>query len=240
VVGAGGGPTLRPVRALVISHDPSERPALVGARLEEHGFELDVFVVCDDSGEAVSHRPFPSLDGVDVLVAMGSPWSVYDDEIGSWIGREIDLVREAHRRAVPYLGVCFGGQVLAAALGASVERAPRPELGWCTVETTAPDAVDEGPWFQWHGDRFTLPAGATELARNDVGVQAFRMGRSVAVQFHPEVDLELLSSWIGDGEPLDPLFEQLGVEPTALLTSTAELAARATANTNRLVDWFLA
>jgi GMP synthase-like glutamine amidotransferase len=228
------------MRALVVSHDPSERPALVGRRLEEHGIELDVFVVCDDSGDPVSHRPFPTLDGVDVLVAMGSPWSVYDDAIASWIGREIDLVREAHDRGIPYLGVCFGGQVLAAALGATVEPAPRPELGWCPVETSAPDAIAEGPWFQWHGDRFTLAAGASELARNDVGVQAFRMGRSVGVQFHPEVDLTLLASWIGEGEPPDPLFAQLGVEPASLLEATAQLAARTQVNTNRLVDWFLA
>jgi GMP synthase-like glutamine amidotransferase len=227
------------MRALVISHDPSERPALVGARLEAHGFELDVFVVCDDAGDAVSHQPFPSLDGVDVVAAMGSPWSVYDPAIESWIGREIALVREAHERGIPYLGVCFGGQVLAAALGAGVERAPRPELGWCTVESAAPEVVAEGPWFQWHGDRFALPDGATELARSDVGVQAFQMGRSVGVQFHPEVDLALLSSWIGGGEPLDPLFAQLGVDPTDLLTTTAQLAPRAQAHTDRLVDWFL-
>jgi GMP synthase-like glutamine amidotransferase len=231
--------TLRPVRALVISHDPSEQPGLVGERLIQRGFELDVFVVCDSTGDGVSHRPFPDVDGADVVVAMGSPWSVYSDEIGSWIGREIDFVREVHRRHTPFLGICFGGQVLSAALGGTVERAPRPELGWCRVESLVPDAIDEGPWFQWHGDRFTVPAGATELARNDVGVQAFRMGRSVGVQFHPEVDRDLLVSWVRDGEPLDPLFEELGVDVDDLLATTATLEPAAGENTRRLVDWFL-
>src|SRR5690606_17499247 len=114
----------------------------------------EVFVVCDDVDEQVSDRPFPSHDGVDLVVAMGAPWSVYDtDRIGSWVGRELGLVREAHQRAIPYLGVCFGGQLLAAALGGSVERAPRPELGWLMVESTTA-SIAPGPWFQWHGDRF--------------------------------------------------------------------------------------
>jgi GMP synthase-like glutamine amidotransferase len=224
------------VRALVISHDPTEQPAVVGARLVERGYELDIFVVCDSTGEPESHRPFPGLDGVDVVVAMGAPWSVYDDAtIGSWIHREIAFVRDVHERGVPYLGVCFGGQVLSVALGGVVERAPRPELGWFEVESFT-DAIAPGPWFQWHGDRFTLPPGATELARNEVGVQAFRMGRSVAVQFHPEVDTSLLTSWLSDGEPLDPLFAELDVDARRLLDATAELEPKVTANARRLVD----
>jgi GMP synthase-like glutamine amidotransferase len=229
------------VRALVISHDPTEQPGLVGERLVAHGYELDVFVVCDSIAEPRSHRPFPALDGVDVVVAMGAPWSVYDDAtIGSWIRREVDFVRAVHERAVPFLGVCFGGQVLSAALGGAVEPAPRPELGWCEVASAVPDAIADGPWFQWHGDRFTLPPGATELARNGVGVQAFRMGTSMGVQFHPEVDTALLTSWVCDGEPLDPLFAELGVDPIALVETSRRIAGETVANAHRLVDWFLA
>jgi GMP synthase-like glutamine amidotransferase len=229
------------VRALVISHDPTEQPAVVGARLARHGYDLEVFVVCDAVDDPVSHRPFPALDGVDVVVAMGAPWSVYDEvAIGSWIGRELAFVREVHERGVPYLGVCFGAQVLSAALGGTVEPAPRPELGWCHVETTVPEVIAGGPWFQWHGDRFSLPAGAAELARNDVGVQAFRMGRSVGVQFHPEVDVALLTGWLDDGEPLDPLFAQLGVDPHELLVHAKALSATTADRAHRLVDWFLA
>jgi GMP synthase-like glutamine amidotransferase len=229
------------VRALVISHDPTERPALIGARLERLGYDLETFVVCESTEAPESNRPFPALDGVDAVVAMGAPWSVYDGAtIGSWIDRELTFVQEVHARGVPYLGVCFGGQVLAAALGGRVEPAPRPELGWCGVETLVPDTLAAAPWFQWHGDRFTLPPGATELAHNDVGVQAFRMGRSVGVQFHPEVDRELLASWLDDGEPLDPLFARLGVEPAAVLAEAARVATVTAKNTNGLVDWWLA
>jgi GMP synthase-like glutamine amidotransferase len=177
---------------------------------------------------------------VDVVVAMGAPWSVYDDAtIGSWIGREIAFVRDVHERGIPYLGVCFGGQVLAAALGGQVERAPRSELGWCLVGTTAAPAVADGPWFHWHSDRFTLPPGADALAANEVGVQAFRVGRSVGVQFHPEVDADLMASWLLDGGPPDPLFAELGVEVADIMTTTSSLAAVSMQNAHRLVDWFL-
>jgi GMP synthase-like glutamine amidotransferase len=139
--------------------------------------------------------------------------------------------------------VCFGAQVLAAALGGTVERAPRPELGWCRVESTTA-AIAEGPWFQWHRDRFTLPAGALSLAHNELGVQAFRRGRSVGVQFHPEVDHRLLSSWLAgsrpaEGEPPDPLFEELAVDVPSLLTTTERLETDVVRNAHRLVDWFL-
>src|SRR5690606_9283751 len=105
------------MRALVISHDPSEVAGRVGLRLEQHGYRLDVFTVCDDADDPVSHRPFPGPDRYDLVVAMGAPWSVYDTAtIGTWIGRERDFVRAVHDRGVPYLGICFGAQVLAAAL----------------------------------------------------------------------------------------------------------------------------
>jgi GMP synthase-like glutamine amidotransferase len=228
------------VRALVISHDPTEQPAVVGATLELRGYDLDVFVVCDSPADPVSERPFPCLDGVDAVVVMGAPWSVYDSTtIGSWIARELAFVREVHERGVPYLGICFGGQVLAAALGGQVEPAPRAELGWCCVDPLVPAAVAAGPWFQWHGDRFTLPPGAVELARNDVGVQAFCTGRSVGVQFHPEVDHALLASWLRDGEPPDPLFAQLGVDPETVLAEAAEVEATTSRHSAELVDWWL-
>jgi GMP synthase-like glutamine amidotransferase len=231
----------RTVRALVISHDPSEEAGLVGACLEQRGFRLEPFVVCESTEQPVSHRPFPSIDGIDLVVAMGAPWSVDDTAtIGSWIGRELDFVRAVHRRAVPYLGVCFGAQVLAAALGGRVERAPHPELGWVRVQSARPEAIAPGPWFQWHRDRFVAPPGAVELARNDAGVQAFRIGQSVGVQFHPEVDAALLQRWLGDdGEVPDALFTELGVDPRDVLADARRADERNGRDTAQLVDWFL-
>ncbi|HEX7096098.1 MAG TPA: type 1 glutamine amidotransferase [Acidimicrobiales bacterium] len=227
-------------RALVVSHDPSEVAGRVGLCLERRGYGLDVFVVCPDADRPVSHTPFPDPGAYDIVVVMGAPWSVYDTAtIGTWIGRELDFVRSAHERGVPYLGICFGAQVLAAALGGDVHPAPRPEVGWGTVETTAPELIAPGPWFQWHRDRFTVPAGARELARNDVGSQAFRVGRSLGVQFHPEVDGELLRSWLPADAPVDPIFDEAGVDPARLLDETDRHAEASRPNVERLVDGFL-
>jgi GMP synthase-like glutamine amidotransferase len=140
---------------------------------------------------------------------------------------------------MPVLGNCFGAQALSAALGGTVERAPRPELGWVRVDTDAPDVVASGPWFEWHRDRFTVPPGGVALARTDAGVQAFRFGNCMGVQFHPEVDVTLLGSWLGDDGTPDALFGELGVDPCELLTETAAREQASAANACRLVDHFL-
>ena len=70
------------------------------------------------------------------------------------------------------------------------------EIGWFTVDSADEDAVPAGPWLEFHEDRCLLPAGATVLARNDAAVQAFRIGRHFAVQFHPEVDGPQLKRWL--------------------------------------------
>ena len=67
---------------------------------------------------------------------------------------------------------------------------PTPEIGWYDVDTDQPEMVPGGPWFQWHFDRWTLPPGATEIARTANSSQAFVLGRALALQFHPEIDYD--------------------------------------------------
>ena len=157
------------VKALVISHEDDGGPGLVGARLEERGVTLDVAQIA--RGRNVGPDRLPPLDGYDAVVSLGCTEAVFDrDAVGSWIDPELDLLRAAHANGVPVFGICFGGQALAAALGALVERAPTPEIGWfeleLTAEGTAPFAA--GPWMVWHLDRFSMPAGATEIARTSL------------------------------------------------------------------------
>jgi GMP synthase-like glutamine amidotransferase len=125
--------------------------------------------------------------------------------LGSWrspreagepdVAAELDLLRRAVDADVPVLGLCYGGQALAAVLGGTVERTPRPELGWHEVETADPSVVAPGPWLQWHFERFTVPPGAEELARSPTGPQAFRRGPHLGVQFHPESTVEIVERW---------------------------------------------
>ena len=224
-------------RALVIEHDWYCPAAGVGDRLVEHGYQLDAFRVLDDPTDPVCTKPYPDATDYDVLVVTGSTWSVTDtDTIGSWIGREIEMVRAAHDAGVAVLGLCFGGQVLSAALGGEVRPVDTPEFGWHEVDTDLPDAIAPGPWFEWHYDGFTVPDGATEIARTAVSPQAFRIGRSVGTQFHPEVTTELVDRWINMDEKE---LRAHGVDPTVMAARSKEEAVGNRARSDVLVDWFL-
>ena len=135
------------------------------------------------------------------------------------------------------LGVCFGGQALAAALGGTVERAPKAEFGWYEVQSCVPDVIATGPWFQWHFDRFTVPEGATVLAHSDVGVQAFRIGRSLGLQFHPELTATILEGWLADADAAE--LRHLDGTPDGLLAQTVALQEVARPHTDAIVDHFL-
>jgi GMP synthase-like glutamine amidotransferase len=227
-------------RALVVNHDKYSLPGMVGDRLEHHGFELVDLVVVEDIHHPVSDVPFPDPRDYDVVVPMGSPWSVYDTEtIGTWIGREVDMLRAAVEADVPVLGVCFGGQALAAALGATVEKSPAPEIGWFQIESSVPDLIADGPWFQWHFDRFELPDGATALAHGPMGIQAFRIGPHLGLQFHPEITADVLAPWLDFAER-DHLEQRLGIDGDDLLEETKRRQEEARPHTEALVDGFLA
>ncbi|MGW2233362.1 type 1 glutamine amidotransferase [Streptomyces sp. NPDC001759] len=228
------------MRALVVQHDHVTEPGLVGARLQERGYDLTVITVVPEHRHHVPNVTFdfPDADGWDLIVSLGAPWSVYDETaVGSWVGGELALLRKAHHLGVPVLGVCFGAQALTTALGGSVQAAPRPEIGWVEVDTDDPSLVDPGPWFQWHYDRCVLPPGAREVARNAVCAQAFRAGRSLGVQFHPEITTAMVRGWIETGGAQQCV--RHGVDPAELLTVSRAMEPTARVNARRLVDGFL-
>ncbi|MBO1415616.1 type 1 glutamine amidotransferase [Streptomyces sp. FH025] len=227
------------MRALVIQHDHISLPGLIGERLVQRGYHLDAVTVvpAERFGAPGVDFSFPDPAGYDLIVPFGAPWSVDDDTIGGWVRGELELLREAHGSGIPVLGICFGAQALATALGGSVERAAHPELGWMDIETDAPDLVPGGPWFQSHYDRFTLPSGAVELARSTAGPQAYRIGRSLGVQFHPELTEEILRMWLGNG--LAQQVRDQGLEPQDLLAHTRRLGEAPRGRAHDLVDAFL-
>jgi GMP synthase-like glutamine amidotransferase len=223
------------MRALVIHHDSNSSIGLLGDVLDEAGYSITNHFVCTEKGSATQSAPFPTLGGVDLLVPLGSRWSVYDhDRIGEWITEELRLLREAHRRGIPTLGICFGAQAIAAAHGAKVKPAPQPEIGWYEVVPDG-DFPAAGPWFQWHFDVFEVPNGATRLASSSVGPQAFQLDRTVAVQFHPEVDTGVLHAWIE--EDRNELVAA-GLDIDTLYSQTAEQVPAATQRAVELIDAF--
>lgn len=218
------------MRALLIANAVDADAGFVGARLRRHGY---AFTEClrEQPGE------WPGLDGADLVLLLGSEWSVYWPEVASNVAAESALVREAHRRGIPQLGICFGNQVMAHTLGGTVQRASEPEIGWYDLATDNPAAIAAGPWLQWHSDVVTVPAGAEELARSDVGPQAWRLGRSLATQFHPEATESMLARW-SSGEGAAEL-ERFGSSAEQMMEDTRSNVEISREHSDVLVDWFL-
>ncbi len=231
-----------PRRVLFLHNDPTAPAALLGEAFADNGFDVDTFdvVPADRPDDPILEVRFPDVTDYDVIVALGARWAAYDERV-PWIAPEMELVRSALAAGSGVLGVCFGGQLLARALGGEVSRSPHPEIGWYEVHSDNPALVPHGPWFQWHFDRFTPPPGSVELARNLGTTQAFVQGRALGLQFHPEVDEALVSYWIDSDEQTggEDDMAALGVDADELRTRTAAVAGDAARRLRLLVRGFL-
>ena len=208
------------MRVVVIRHHDVDSAGFIGAAFEARGARLDMRLFPDDG-------PLPALSGLDHIIVLGSIWSVYDDGPDrAWIAGELAWLRQADEASVPVLGICFGAQALTAAFGGKVEAAARKEIGWTVIDSLDPGLVPPGPWLEFHGDRCLPPPQARLLGRNDVGVQAFSLGRHLAVQFHPETGSAQLGLWLDAGGRDEA--RRAGRDPEEFLAETAaqEPAAR--------------
>lgn len=161
---------------------------------------------------------FPSVDAVDMLVVMGGPMSVYEENIYSWLKLEKKFISDLINADKFVLGVCLGSQLIAEVLGAKVFPGPQKEIGWFPVLPSNPkllmDVSDvntsqkisklfaSNPTvFHWHGDTFDLPKAATRLLSSEICKnQAFLYNDKVlALQFHIEVTVESVLQMINNG-----------------------------------------
>jgi GMP synthase (glutamine-hydrolysing) len=135
------------------------------------------------------------------IILLGGPMSVYEGI--PYLSKEQSLIRDAFRRNVPVLGVCLGSQLIARALGGTVYKGAKKEIGWYDVKITDKglDNLFKGlkqkelRVFQWHGDTYTLPQDAVVLAYSDLYPQAFRIGSAYGLQFHLEVTADMIKLW---------------------------------------------
>jgi len=216
------------LRALIVQHEAPTPPGLVSDWLAQRAASVDVLRI-----DLEDHVPDPR--DYDLIVSLGSEFPAFDDSV-PFIGRETQLIQQAVSADVPFLGLCFGGQLMARVLGGRSFRADRSEIGWLPVRTNDPELVGEGPWFQWHFDSFTLPPGARLIAETDIGPQAYLIGRSLGLQFHPEVTPEIMAAWVG---AYRHELDAEGVDPDALLEETRRRAGSSRANAERLLNAYL-
>lgn len=188
---------------LVVQHEADDPIHLMGDWMD--GVDLEICRPYDE--ETVP----TSIDEYDGLVVMGGAMGAHDDEKAPWLPAVRELIRLAADAHVPTLGICLGHQLCAVALGGEIVVNPQGrQLGLLDVGWTA-DAVDDELMgdlvsprraMHWNDDVVVrLPEGATRLATASTGeVQAARHSETVwGIQWHPEVDDELVATWANDG-----------------------------------------
>jgi GMP synthase (glutamine-hydrolysing) len=195
----------------------------------------------------------PSLDKYAALIILGGPMN--SDQIDSYpnLVTELEIIREAVSRDMSILGICLGAQLLAKAVGGTVSRNEKREIGWYDVDLTEAGETDpvlasfarRQQVFQWHEDGIELPPGAVHLASSPASpVQAFRYGEhAYGFQFHLEVDDSLISRWLTVPENQGTLTaEQATTDPRKIREQTVhsigELQVLSKQTFSRWVDQF--
>ena len=206
---------------LILQHEETAPADLFGEWADERGIAYEVLRIRE---EGLPSDP----SKLGWICALGSDATPDEPDPPAWVDEELACLRGALAADVPILGLCFGGQALAAAAGARVRAADPPEVGWFGIETTDRERVPAGPWLHFHYAQLELPLGATELARSPAGVAAFGLGRSLGLQFHPEVRPEIATGWaIAERERIEAL--GIRVEDVAAGGERHGAAARAAA-----------
>ncbi len=213
---------------LALIHGEAVRAGVFADAVEGRGHRLEEWSLAWDT-------PLPRpLDDYGAVLIFGGAMHADQDDRHPWLRDENMFLQRLFDLGAPMLGVCLGAQLLAKAAHAPVLPASEPEIGWHDVELTPAAAGDPVlGWlpkrfeaFQWHYYMHGLPAGAEELARSSVCTQAFRLGeRAWGVQFHPEVTLAQVESWVAE-EPEASDGERLLAETRERIEAWNDLGRR--------------
>jgi GMP synthase-like glutamine amidotransferase len=182
------------MRAHCIMNVPFEEPGYILDWMEEKGHDLQVW-------KLYGSYLLPEAEDVDMLVVMGGPMSVYEEDKFPYLAGEKQLLRDCIRLKRKVLGICLGAQLIAEALGSRVFKNREKEIGWFPVRTEGEygelDIHSAFPEhympFHWHGETFDLPGGATNLGSSEAcRNQGFLYADHVlALQFHLEITPEI-------------------------------------------------
>lgn len=225
------------MRVLVVEHQEDAGLGVFGLVLESGHNEVVVW--------RPALGPAPG-GGFGAAVVLGGAAHPHQVERFPWLPAEKRLIRALLEQDAPMLGVCLGAELVAEGTGAAVERLEQPEIGW--FEVVASDAAREDPVFgalperfeafQWHSYAATAPAGAVDLAPGAAGPNAFRLGNSWGVQFHPEVTEAIVGHWLDDYES-DKEAVAAGFDPEPVRTQTSDKIRESGALGQALITAFL-
>ena len=189
---------MKPV--LILQHQVPENAAYLTTWLNRHGIAFEV----RNAGDG---EEFPdTIEPYSALAVMGGGMSANDDLPSNH--QAVRLIQRAIRADIPVIGHCLGGQLMARALGGTVQASPRPEIGWQPIAYENDPLVRE--WFgedptdtviHWHYESFSIPNGAVRLASSSACPnQVFAYGKHLAMQFHIEINEHKIDSWVNDDD----------------------------------------
>jgi GMP synthase-like glutamine amidotransferase len=210
----------------IFRHSPTEGPGYFAIFLEQHGIPWRLIAI--DEGESAP----PTAEGYAGLCFMGGPMSVNDPL--PWIEPVCALIRDSVAKNVPVIGHCLGGQLISKALGGQVTKNPVKEIGW--GQAGSEDHAIAQHWlgtyagkigtvFQWHGETFSIPSGATRLFANQhCANQMFVLGPHLGMQCHVEMTPEMIATWCDQwADEAIAVTDQPSVQtPETMLQETAE------------------
>lgn len=182
---------------LIIQNCETESPGSIGNYLNDRKIDYQVI-------ESYKLPEYPAVENLKTVINLGCPISTNDYLNHDFLKKLYGYLSEIVKYNIPYLGICFGGQLLAKIHGAKVESNGIKEIGTYEISLTEEGIKDplfngfpdNFPAFQWHNDRFRIPFGGTLLAfSKDCKYQAFRKGNFVGLQFHFEAVPEEVPSW---------------------------------------------
>lgn len=197
----------------IFRHTPTEGPGYLAEFLDARSLPWQLIRI--DAGEPVP----ANASQFSGLVLMGGPMSVNDPL--PWIEPVLSFIRVAVARDVPVLGHCLGGQLMTRALGGSVTKNAVKEIGWGVVSVDS--NAEARTWFgdiknatvfHWHGETFSLPAGATHLLSSEhCANQAYALGKHLALQCHVEMTAAMIGEWCEIGaEEISASLNSAGVQ----------------------------
>ena len=197
-------------QALILQNAAGEDHGILGPLLNERGWGQQVIPLYKGAAMPGNWNDF------DLLLVMGGPMNVYEEETCPYLARETQVLKEALASGPPVMGFCLGAQLMAKACGAGVRKGAEKEIGWYEVNLTDAGRADSllnafpESWtvFQWHGDTFDIPEGAVRLfTSGNIPNQAMRIGEmNYGFQFHFEVTRKMIAQWLESGrEELDSL-----------------------------------